>query len=284
MECKNVQSQEGVDLMTENLTNILVEGSILADISRKDKLSTDGPKKRGNKKKKFCHPKWHDLSCEEAHRKVRESARLLKINPDDKSLGARLRQDIKDYKKLVKLRNKQFVDNMFSELDSMQNNNPRGYMDLIRSMRDGDFDKSTSDDTSGINPSKWHSHFSNLLAKRVNNDENIEKYIQDNIDSRINELNEPFTLDELSSALKGLKNNKSSSFDRVNNEMLKVGGKVVKKAFLHFFNSIQASCFYPTLWKRDILHPIHKSGEKMTLIIFVELRFPAVLESYLLSF
>ena len=44
--------------------------------------------------------------------------------------------------------------------------------------------------------------------------------------------------------------------------MLKTGGKVIKKAILHFFNSIQASCFYPTLWKRDILHPIHKSDEK----------------------
>ena len=52
--------------------------------------------------KRVYHPKWHDLSCEEAQRKVPVSARLLKRNPKDQSLGARLRQDIKDYKKIDK--------------------------------------------------------------------------------------------------------------------------------------------------------------------------------------
>ena len=165
-EFENVQSQEEVDLMTENLTNILVEGAILADLSQTDKLLTNRPKKKNNNKKKVCHPKWHDLSCDEAHRKVTTSARLLNLNPNDKCLGAQLRQDIKNYKKLVKLRNRQFVDNMFLELDSMQNNNPRGYMELIRAMRDGDFDKSTTDDTSGVSPSKWHTHFYKLTCKK----------------------------------------------------------------------------------------------------------------------
>ena len=190
------------------------------------------------------------------------SAKLFKRNPRDQSLGARLRRDIKDYKKLIKLRSKQFVENMFIELDSMENSDPRGYMNLIKAMRDGIFDKATSDDTSSITPTKWHAHFSNLLAKNVEKDEKIEKFILDNIDDNINELNEPFTLEELSEGLKGLKNNKACSFDRISNEMLKTGGKILKSAFLRLFNSIQASSFYPTLWKKDILHPIHKSDEK----------------------
>ena len=125
------------------------------------------PKKKYSAKKKAVHPKWHDLSCEEAHRKVSNSAKLFKANPKDQSLGARLRRDIKDYRKLVKLRNKQFVNNMFMELDSMENSNPRGYMNLIKAMRDGSFDKATSDDTSSISPTKWHDHFSSLLAKML---------------------------------------------------------------------------------------------------------------------
>ena len=258
---QNIKSQEAVDCITETFTNILVEGATLANKSHPIKL-TRTPQKKFNGRKKVFHPKWHDLSCEEAHRKVAMSARLVKMNPKDQSLGARLRQDIKDYKKLVKIRNKQFVENMFSELDSMENNNPRGYMNLIRSMREGSFDKATSDDTSGVTPSKWHAHFSNLLAKNVNNDENIEQFICDNIDLNINELNDPFTLEELSIGLKGLKNNKASSFDKISNEMLKTSGKIHKKAFLKLFNSIKISSFYPSLWKKDILHPIHKSDEK----------------------
>ena len=173
-----------------------------------------------------------------ANRKVAVSARLLKNSPKDNLLGAKLRQDIKDYKKLLKKRNKQFVENMFIELDAMENDNPRGYMELIRAIRDGSFDKVRPDDTNGVSPSKWHDHFSNLLSKRVNNDRNLEQYINDNINSHINELNEPFTLDELSIGLKGLKNNKASSFDKISNEMLKTSGKIYKKAFLKLFNAI----------------------------------------------
>ena len=51
-------------------------------------------------------------------------------------------------------------------------------------------------------------------------------------------------------------------FDRVSNEMLKTGGRILKNVFLKLFNSIRTSSFYPTLWKKDILHPIHKSDEK----------------------
>ena len=31
---------------------------------------------------------------------------------------------------------------------------------------------------------------------------------------------------------------------------------------MHLFNSIGQSCLYPNQWKKDILHPIHKSNEK----------------------
>ena len=59
----------------------------------------------------------------------------------------------------------------------MQQNNPRGYMQLIKSMRDGNFDKQTTDDTSGVSPTDWYTHFSNLLAKQV--DFNKTKTLKD---------------------------------------------------------------------------------------------------------
>ena len=73
----NVRSQEEVDLMTENITDILVKGAILADTSQINKIQGI-PKRKKRGKFKVFHPKWHDLSCEEAHRKVSASARLLK--------------------------------------------------------------------------------------------------------------------------------------------------------------------------------------------------------------
>ena len=135
-------------------------------------------------------------------------------------------------------------------------------MELIRAMRDGSFDKSTSDDTSSISPSSWHYHFSNLLAKKIDRNNYLEQFIIDNINNNENKLNEPFTLEEVSVALRGLKNNKASSFDKISNEMLKISGKVLGIYFVKLFNHIQSSSFYPSIWKKDILHPIHKSDEK----------------------
>ena len=44
--------------------------------------------------------------------------------------------------------------------------------------------------------------------------------------------------------------------------MLKTSGKILSVYFLKLFNYIQSTSLYPTIWKKDILHPIHKSDEK----------------------
>ena len=120
-------------------------------------------------------------------------------------------------------------------------------MELNRAMRDGSFDKPKTDDTSSVNLSTWHSHFSNLLAKKVTPDENLDNLIKDNIDLIDKELCLPFTFEELLACLKDLKNKKACYFDRIMNEMLKTSGKILNKVFLYLFNSIRSSSFYPTL-------------------------------------
>ena len=161
-------------------------------------------------------------------------------------------------------KHKQFIDNMFIELDSMQENNPRGYMQLIRSMRDGNFDKQTPDNTSGVSPSDRYLHFSNLLTKNVDQTrkKELDEIILQNANHYKTELDNPISANELDLALKDLKNNKASSFDKITNEILKTCGKIYKNASLHLFNLIGRVCLYPSMWKRDILHPIHKSNEK----------------------
>ena len=87
-------------------------------------------------------------------------------------------------------------------------------------------------------------------------------YINENTDRFKTKLDNQFSAEELDLAIKSLKNNKASSFDLITNEILKCTAKINKKLFLHLFNSIGRSCFYPSLWKMDILHHILKSNEK----------------------
>ena len=103
------------------------------------------------------------------------------MDPKNSYLRGKLFSETKLYNKLVKNRQKRFVDQMFDELDSIHNNNPKGYWDLIKSMRDGNFDKEVSDDTASISPQTWFKHFSELLAKKVESEQNSDhrKYVED---------------------------------------------------------------------------------------------------------
>ena len=122
--------------------------------------------KNNGKRNKKSHPKWHDLSCAEAHKKVVLTGKLLKSNPNNPYLRGKLQTETKQYKRLAKSKQKEFVDKLFSQLEDMEASNPRGYMELIRSMRTGNFDKDMPDDTSHIDPSIWHQHFNNTGARQ----------------------------------------------------------------------------------------------------------------------
>ena len=127
------------------------------------------------------------------------------------------------YNKLVKIKYTEFVDNMFAELDSLENSELRGYMHLVKSMRDWNYDKATLDDTSGVSYGDWHEHFPNLLSKPIDKTrtDNLKEFIDNNVESLKTKMDDPITQTELDLALNGLKNNKASSFDKISNEILK---------------------------------------------------------------
>ena len=220
-------SQKEIDRATIELTDLLVDGVLQADITATPDITRKTEKKAGGRKvlkKRVDHPKWHDISCAEAHRTVVTTAKLLKNDQTNLFLRSKLRKDTKIYNKLVKSKQKQFVENMFTELDTMQNNNPRGYMQLIKSMRDGSFDKSAPDDTAGVSLTQWYTHFSNLLAKNTNTLQKkyFDEYFCKNVDQLISNLDNSFLIEEFQIALKDLKNTKTSSFDKITNGILKV--------------------------------------------------------------
>ena len=259
--------QMGIDLATDKLSKLLIEGAMRSSqavqFHRIVKPTVKMCSKKLTKKRKK-HPKWHDKSCADAHSDVIKTSKLLKSDPKNPYLRGKLVTETKTYKRLVKSKQKEFVDKMFSDLESIKGNDTKGYMDLIKSMRDGTFDREVSDDTSDISPKDWFCHFSKLLAKNVDShsDVNYKHIIDSELGLFRTELDNPFKRCELLKGLKGLKNNKASSFDQISNEMLKIGGNIIIEPLLKLFNSILNQSLYPSAWKYDILHPIHKSGVK----------------------
>ena len=174
-------------------------------------------------------------------------------------------RDTKQYNKLVKYKQKTHIDQLFLQLESLHKSDPKQYMDLVKSLKNGSFDKINKCDTDSVKPDEWFSHFSNLFGKSLNKSEldiEMQKYVAENIDSLESDLDFTFTKKELLHSMRKLKNNKATSFDGISNEMLKFGIEPLSNSLLLIFNTILSFNLYPAEWKKDILGPLHKSGDK----------------------
>ena len=265
--------QECVDCTTEFLTDFLVSaaeiagnnGSQITLFKGKAKGADRNWKFRRKPNRKIMKPKWHDATCESLSKDINKTASLLKKYPNNPFLRGRIQSDSKKYKKLVKSKHKAYINNLFKELDILHHENPRGYMNIVKSLRDGSFDCKKTDDSAFITPEKWAEHFSSLLGPKIPptpQDKELCDFIDNNLEKFESELGSPFTRSEFLAGVSSLANNKATSFDRISNEILKTSKLVIVRPALTLFNTILSSGIYPTQWKFDILTPIHKSGVK----------------------
>ena len=72
-------------------------------------------------------------------------------------------------------------------------------------------------------------------------------------------LNDPITEDDVSFALKNLKNNKSMGSDFIINEFLKCAEDKMIGIFVSVFNIILNTGFIPEDWTLGIIKPIYKN-------------------------
>ena len=248
------QDQSSIDLATKFFTDFLINSATLADsetlkICFQGSTKSTKPNWKFNKKqRKVKLPKWHDLTCEDLKKKIQHTSLLLKKFPKNPYLLGCLNSEQKQYKKLVKKKHKDFINSMFTELDQLHSSNPRGYMTLVKSLRDGSFDKKVSDNSSFISPDRWKEHFTNLLGPSIpptHTDLDMTSYVAENCDRLKSSLDNPITQAEVVEEISNLENNKAVAFDRVSNEMLKSAKLVIAKPLLNLFNPILNSAIYP---------------------------------------
>ena len=111
------------------------------------------------------YPKWQDADCKKQFREIQQTSNALKSDPKNQYLRAKIITENKSYKRLIKFKQKQFSENLFSQLESMHKTEPKKYMELVNSLKTGSFDRSKQSDTAAISPEEWFSHFSTLLCK-----------------------------------------------------------------------------------------------------------------------
>ena len=132
-----------------------------------------------------------------------------------------------------------------------------------------------TNNTDNVPAQEWSTYFTDLSNSRNQQSQNPE--LRNDIDTFLSELHneastvpdtpdqqvllEPFTRDELSRHLKGLKSNKSTGPDGIN-EMFKSAQQHLMEPLLMIYNDILKTGDYPTEWKSSLITPIHKKDSK----------------------
>ena len=165
------------------------------------------------------------------------------------------------YRKLVK---QQQGKEKFEQLDDLKNDH-RKYIDIVKKIRDGTFDRNSNSDSDSVSPDNWQEHFSTLLGPNIEKNQKqefYENFVKNNIEDHNKIFQEPLKKSEILDAIKSLKNGKSSSFDLVTNEMIKASMPTLLDPVFQLFSTMISSSLYSSYWKLDILSPIHKKGVK----------------------
>ena len=76
----------------------------------------------------------------------------MKNDPNNSFLRGKMITENKEYKRLLKYKQSQFTEILFSELQSMHHHDPRNYRQLVNSLKNGSFDKVKPSDTEAISP------------------------------------------------------------------------------------------------------------------------------------
>ena len=267
----NCNDRKSLDSATTSLSQFLVQTAKLAawqsgTVAPEAVCPRRSPARnwKFRKKKKALNPKWYDQSCDILKNKICLTSKALRQFPRNPYLRGKLFQENKEYKKLIKYKQQEYVNLMFRELDQLHGSNPKGYMNLLKSMRDGSFNKNVPHDTGHVSTEDWRKHFQDLLGPNIvhrQEDEILLKYVEEHCEEAKSNLDNEFSRKELFEAISDLKNNKSCSFDQITNEILKTSKLVIAEQLLSLFNCILKLAIFPTNWKDNILKPLHKSGE-----------------------
>ena len=125
-----------------------------------------------------------------------------------------------------------------------------------------------TDHVEKINHQKWFDHFNNLLnSKTIDIDQARQNYVKDELNIyescyQSGKLDYAISEKEVLTAAKKLKNNKSSAYDTIKNEMIKSALPFLSKSITHAFNSILNTSKFPKSWKEGIVIPLHKNGSQ----------------------
>ena len=212
---------------------------------------------------RFKH-RWFDIECLLSKRKIETAAKNLSKHRFYPDLAARYYDDKKVYSKL--LRNKKLLHNI-SLNQKIQDGQVLDWKAFKKAKSSTNPNKGPSQTLDTFDLYNFYSFFSKLYQPKQEHDAhvNLQEFIDNNRHNTadfpgMEILNRPIEIDEIKTAIKGLKNNKSAGEDLISNEILKSLNEKGTQVTLNLFNHCLQSGAYP--WHESIITPLLKSGDR----------------------
>ena len=177
--------------------------------------------------------------------------------PFNRELKNRFHRAYRIYKQSRKYKAKNYKSNIMRQRDNLKSENPKDYWKLINSL------KERKPDIPALEPVDFQDHFDSLNSIQDKFDSALmKKKVKLNTletnSKNITGLDETITEQEIVSAIKKIKSNKSGGLQLITNDMLNILAPILLK----LFNSILSSGLYSDHWSTGYLNPIFKSGDR----------------------
>ena len=223
-------------------------------------LRRERPKSRKNTVMKNKNKKWYTNSLALLKKDINRMANQLRLHPYDKAKLVQFHYKKKTYNKLVKDTKRKYEQNLVSQLQSLEINQPQTFWRIYKQLKN-------LDDVAKENPicpSEWVDHFSSLLNSIQTIPEDLKSHVKQSLLCKsiptFNELNFRITASELISAAQSLKMGKSPGVDGITNEMIKTSLPYLNNHLLNTFNILLSNGIFPKSWSMNTLTPLHKKG------------------------
>ncbi|CAL8100782.1 unnamed protein product [Orchesella dallaii] len=192
------------------------------------------------------NPPWYDVECKQAKKELRRAKRKCKKNAYKQRYVDLHLKCIKAYEAISLAKRTQYYSLLQDSLSSTAN--PKDFWNTVRQLR------STRRQQCPITKPTWEKFYNQVLTNRIHDDTSYFG-VEDNV------IDQEISLEEINTARKKLKINKSPGLDGIRNEFLKSLPPQFVNRLKLLFNSIQAKeCVPEDLVDIEVVM-LHKKGD-----------------------
>ena len=207
--------------------------------------------------KKQPHKKWFDWLCHLSKRNLNRLACRLSNYPKNNTLRTIYFTERNKHSRLIKQKKLDYLDRLNKAIEDGHVLNWKKFKQLKQ-------ENESSPLLDKFDLASFYEFFTNLYQKNDGNLENppgpsfFNTNTAQDLSNKEHILNKPIVIDEVLKSIKNLKKGKSSSTDKISNEMLQNLSNLGIKALTKTFNHCLSSGSYP--WHTSVITPIYKSG------------------------